>query len=193
MNLFDHVFHENVEKVCKDVQILKNSRGINIQVNGMIHDIIDNKTVEFIAATPADRRSSFSGSGLPFPNAYIAFQNTPNQGTVYVNNDNYFSINILKPGSYYTSLGTSLVPPTVYISYTSNGKKKYTSIKVDDTIPFRTLTYQNTESKVSRTGPLFYDNKDLPVRTQEMILMSSAYPCGNGYVPNNFWGLKPPM
>jgi hypothetical protein len=193
MNIFDHVFHENTQKVCSDMEILKNNRGTQIQVNGMLQDQLDDKKLNFIASAPADRRSSFSGSGLPFPSASVAFKITPNQGPVYVNNDNYFSINLLKPNSYYVGMGTYLVPPTIYISYVSNGQKKYISIKIDETIPFRTLTYQNEESKVPRTSPLFYNNKDLPVRTQEQILLSSAYPCWNGSIPENFWGLKPPM
>lgn len=193
MNLFDHVFHENAKAICSNVEIIKYTQGLQVQVNGMLHDTIDGQIVDFIAAAPTDRRSSFSGSGLPYPSALVAFQNTPNQGTVHVNNDNYFSINLYKPNSYYAGLGTVLVQPTVYISYKSNGVKKYIDIKIDDSIPFRTLTYQNVESKVARTGPLFYNNTNLPVRTQEEILVSSAYPCGNGTIPNNFWGLKPPM
>ena len=38
---------------------------------------------------------------------------------------------------------------------------------------------------------MFYYNPDLPIRTQEQILIDSAYPCSN-QEPNNFWGLTPP-
>ena len=57
-------------------------------------------------------------------------------------------------------------------------------------MPYRSLTYPSPPGKRPRTSPLFYASK-LPVRGQESILRSAGYPKTH-YVPDNFWGLKPP-
>ena len=41
-----------------------------------------NTTVNFWAASPPDRMTTFAGSGLPFANPEMAFENTPNKGAV---------------------------------------------------------------------------------------------------------------
>lgn len=72
--------------------------------------------------------------------------------------------------------------------------KSYHTIQLDDGIPFRTLTYPAPPSKNPRTSPMFYhcNRNQLPVRGQEKLLRDSGYPESNK-MPDNFWGLKPPM
>jgi hypothetical protein len=62
-------------------------------------------------------------------------------------------------------------------------------INLGEGIPFRTLTWpvQRDWNK----GALFYKVDGLPVRTQNQILLDSAYPIVNK-MPANFWGLTPP-
>jgi hypothetical protein len=58
-----------------------------------------------------------------------------------------------------------------------------------DGIPFRSLV--DTKKRDWNSGPLFYCNNNLPVRSQYQILLDSGYPAVNK-VPDNFWGLMPP-
>jgi len=143
------------------------------------------------AANPSSYRSSFSGSGLPYPNEQVAFEATPNLGLCDVNGGS-FQFNLVYPNSYYMDLGTKYVPPQVKIQIVDGDGNKISpvsTIPLGSGIPFRTLTFppQRNWNK----GPLFYCNQNLPVRTQEQILRDSAYPAVNK-VPANFWGTKPP-
>ena len=68
------------------------------------------------------------------------------------------------------------------------------TIQIDDGIPFRTLTYPSPPSKAPRDSPMFYycGRNKLPIRSQEKVLRDSGYPSVNK-MPDNFWGLKPPL
>ena len=157
-----------------------------------LQDLADNRIVHWIAAAPADRMHSFTGSGLPFANREQAFHNTPNKGTVRLEPDNSFTLELYHPNSFYDHLGTDLVPPTVFLTYTSGGQEKHTHMRLGNSIPFRMLTYPKTQTR-PRTDAMFYDNHArLPVRTQEQILLDSAYPTQD-IMPENFWGLKPAL
>ena len=71
---------------------------------------------------------------------------------------------------------------------------EFHTIQIDEGIPFRTLTYPSPPSKNPRTSPMFYHcgKNQLPIRGQEQVLRDSGYPEVNK-MPNNFWGLKPPL
>ena len=70
----------------------------------------------------------------------------------------------------------------------------YHTIQIDEGVPFRTLTYPAPPSNNPRDSPMFYycSKNKLPIRTQEQVLLDSGYPEVND-MPNNFWGLKPPL
>ena len=53
------------------------------------------------AANPIDRMSNYSGSGLPFPCSYIAFDNTPN--IKHINTPEYGAV-FSYPNSFYLKL-----------------------------------------------------------------------------------------
>lgn len=142
--------------------------------------------VTFAAANPPDKHASFSGSGLPFYNAAQAFEHTPNVG--HVSGDGAFTIEIKMPNSYYVSLGTILIPPTLYLTWKdSRTQQQHTRpIPVAQGIAYRKLTYP-----WQRTSAAFYSgNWELPVRTQEQILRDSAYKEHEEVTPG-FWGLRP--
>lgn len=142
--------------------------------------LLDN--IQYTGATPSQRNSSFTGSMLPWPNGLQAFDNTPIKGTLNLDNGRGFSLTIPLPNSYYAGLGTVKVPPTLYLQA---GDVK-TKIMICNDIQVRSLTYP-----MERKDVLFYDGTwDLPVRTQEEILKSSAF---NTKQTKNFWGLKPPL
>ena len=145
----------------------------------------DNGVIEYVAAAPPDYRSSYAGSALPFASPRQAFELSPNCGTVQVQGNQAY-LRIQFPNSYYTGLGTIVVPPTVYIRYMHGGRQQRTTVKLSQGVPYRALA-----PPPLRTGAEFYDNIwDLPVRSQEHILLDSAYPRTNTEAPD-FWGLKP--
>ena len=152
--------------------------------------------VLFWAAAPPTYGTSYYGSGLPYPDALVAYDRTPNRGSVNVVNGQ-FELRIKYPNAYYTGLGTLYIPPHVNMKLCLAGKSnndlqnKKVTVFVDDGIPFRTLTYPAPPSKKPRNSPMFYCEPTHGVRTQEKILRDSAYPSKN-ITPDNFWGKKPP-
>jgi len=147
--------------------------------------------IKYTASSPPTYNSNFSGSGLPFPNELIAFENSPNKGITEVNGGS-FRFSLRYPNSYYTNMGTVYVPPQVKMVLTNKDNKdmgKPLIINLGEGIPFRTLTWpiQRDWNK----GAMFYNNPNLPVRTQYQILLDSAYPSTNK-TPKNFWGMVSP-
>lgn len=143
--------------------------------------------VKYTASSPPTYNSNFSGSGLPYPNEIVAFENSPNKGVAEVINGD-FSFTIKYPNSYYMNMGTIYIPPQVKLLLVNKDNKemgKPLTINLGNGIPFRTLTWpiQRDWNK----GAMFYNNQDLPVRSQYQILLDSAYPSINK-IPNNFWG-----
>lgn len=165
------------------VGLIQRTTMSDIVVEGMFKKPMQNKRISYIAASPPDLRASYTGSALPFTSPDMALQGTPNRGTVQLDSANAFKITLLMPNSYYAGHGTVLVPPTLYLVCDDDVT---IPIKLEDSIPFRTLTYPQ-----ARTSAMFY-NTTLPVRSQEQILRDSAYPQDSFKTPNNFWALKPP-
>lgn len=163
----------------------------DIVIKGKVKTNNPNPIIVFWASNPPTYNSSFSGSGLPYPNPTIAYENSKNTGIVKANNYE-FTFRINYPNAYYVGLGSVYIPPHVHIKICEpNGNYNITSIKIDDGIPFRTLTYPSPPSKKPRISPMFYAEPEKEVRTQEQILRDSGYPAQN-VTPDNFWGLRPP-
>jgi len=198
------IFKNHSEQMCSSYKIKCDSDfTVNIKVDSKQNNnqyVITGKVsggnlmsklfVKYSASNPPTYNSNFSGSGLPYPNEYVAFENTPNKGVVEVVNGN-FTIKIKYPNSYYDNMGTIYVPPQIKLLLVNDKNKELGNaivVKLGDGIPFRTLTWpvQRNWNK----GALFYNNTNLPVRTQYQILLDSAYPSVNK-MPNNFWGLRP--
>jgi hypothetical protein len=143
----------------------------------------DDGRLMYLAAHPGDRRASFSGSMLPFPTESMAFEGTPNAGTLQISTFP-ITIRFAFPNSYYT--GKTLIPPTLYLSYVRHGRKEITSIRLSDPTPFRDIAHPPT-----RTSVQFYPSANTyPVRSQYDILLSSAYSSARGG-GHKFWGNKP--
>lgn len=174
---------------CENV-ILNSGNG-EYTVNGSLPGA-GNNTILFWAPNPPTYCQGFSGSGLPYPNADIAYENSTNRGAVKSQNDN-FTFKIKYPNSYYAGLGTVLVEPVCHVKICGNSNDTgIHTIKLGNGIPFRLLTYQAYGKDATRDSPMFYTGRDtLPIRGQEQILRDSAYPETN-VVPDNFWGLRPP-
>ena len=160
-------------------------------------EIVDDNVVVFIASRSSDQRYSFTGSGMPFTNAEQAFHDTPNKGTATFKGGNLYEISLQTlPNSYYCGLGTHKVPPRVSLRWRSGGVLKGRVVDVGKPIPYRSLTFP-PNGKFDRSVS-FYDNEYPFARSQERILLESAYPSeeallGNAPEPRNFWGTRPPV
>lgn len=180
-----------------DIQAMSNSNGSHV-FNGKLKNHLAtfgrmmDIYVQYWAPAKVQRGGSFNGSGLPFSNEFIAYQNTPNRGVVKVFGVD-FTFNIDNPNSYYSELGSKLNPPEVKFRLVdANGKSlsKIYTVQVGTSIPYRSSTYLQ---KRGQMGPMFYDNKEIKglCRNQFQILMESQFP--SDMKPyHNFWGLKPP-
>ena len=105
-------------------------------------------------------------------------------------------IRIKYPNAYYTGLGSLYIEPHVNLKLCGTKKDyPFSTLKIDDGMPFRTLTYPAPPSKNPRSSAMFYVNDKITLRSQEQILRDSGYPRFNikpVKMPDNFWGLKPP-
>lgn len=160
-------------------------------VHVQIPDIVDSLDVMYIAAAPADMRLSFSGSALPFANVEQAFDCSSTSGKAKLDQDRSFEVTIPTPNSYYAAMGTVLVGPTLYVKYMSNGQPRLHQVSICDPVPFRTLTYPNSES-VPRSGPMFYDSEyscesDKDVPTQEELFLARAFRTTHNFQKDGFW------
>ena len=178
----------NFEIDCMRGSVLTSK--FDVQITGIFNDIADNNTIYFVAPNPPDYRQSFSGSGLPFFSREQAFQNTPNKIRYLLQNDNTIQFNMLMPNAFYDNLGNNIVTPHITMNYKRNNIDVEHIIKLDNGIPFRTLTYPDSRTSL-RQNATFYHN-ELPVRSQEQIIKDSQFNMQQSD-SRSFWGLKPPM
>lgn len=108
-------------------------------VKGSLKSPVASGVVKFIASNPADFRQSYSGSGLPFPNPEIAYENTQNKGSARVTNGN-FEFYIQYPNSLYINQGTTLLSPHVLVKLCDSSDENVEVVVLGDGIPHRTLT-----------------------------------------------------
>lgn len=196
----DKIFKERDATMCsrwKVSNVQYTDSTVNIHYNSDGNFIIEGKApagVEFVkywAASPPTYSLSFSGSGLPYPNEEVALEKTPNQGVADVKLGS-FQFPLEYPNSYYDQLLRKYVPPQVKFLFVNQNGENHGEVHVANLgngIPFRSLV--DTKKRDWNSGPLFYCNNNLPVRSQYQILLDSAYPAVNN-VPDNFWGVMPP-
>ena len=161
----------------------------NFIVKAKIQSKTTNPIVQYWAPNPPTLGSSFSGSGLPFPNPEIAFQNTPNIGAVQANNRE-FQCKIFYPNSYYVGLGSVYKKPHIVLKVCEPGNEStIQSINLGSGIPYRLLTYPN-----ERSNPYFYSRRNLKpyTSTQEQILRRKAFQLREVDMKANFWNNTAP-
>jgi hypothetical protein len=158
---------ENEFMFC-NIEFLNNFR--DIKITGMIHNRLLYKNVLLIAPNSINRTASYSGTGLPFPCADIAFENSPN---VYeVDTTGMIDIVFTYPNSYYTVANKKKIISSVFAVFESNdGTHKFIRLQLKDIYPLRTLV-----NRESRNGPEFYEIKHeiLDVNTAELVLRQYA-------------------
>ena len=197
----DKIFKERDETMCNRWTCNKSHYAdcnIDVYSNPLGNFIIKGRTnngsaqaVKYWASAPPTYSLSYAGSGVPYPNEFTAYENTPNKGVAKVVNGE-FEFALQYPNSYYEQMGKKYITPHVHMVFSDQNSKNVSNVKylpLGNGIPFRDLTWPRKRNW--NIGPLFYCNNNLPVRNQEQILRDSGYPCVNEE-PANFWGLKPP-
>jgi hypothetical protein len=167
--------------------VVRNPATGHLTVSGSIHVLGPFKqTIDWIAAAPVTRGISFSGSGQPYPNRAIAFEETPNKGSVE-SLDGRFHIELTGiPAGYYSGLGAVYVPPCIEFHVRSpEGQTGEARLWIAETAaPFRwiggapptLLPQANTPTSTGRA--MYYaGNESLGLfSNQEALLRARGYP-----------------
>ena len=167
----------------------------------------DGGKIDWVAAAPPERRSSETGSCLPFANEQMAFEGSSamrgsSRAELGEGEDGgpVFTIRLRAiPNAFYSGMGTQRVPPAVFVFYKHEGRPIRGSAKVADGVPFRSLTYPAIRPDAASS---MYDVPPVAARSQADILFASAFPraplplslaSANPSTPIAFWGGKPPV
>ena len=156
----------NDEYTAFDITV--NSDNSALKINGSIKNHTMYKDIIIIAPNPINRMSSYSGSGLPYPNYEIAFENTPNIHKIEASG--IFDISFKYPNSFYMPDGINKIKPSIYFIFTTIDDKSFRlQYELRDINPLRTLINRN-----SRKNPEFYGAKDriLPIATAEKVMLA---------------------
>lgn len=115
--------------------------------------------MELIASNPIDRMTTYTGSGLPFPCAGMAFDGTPNY--VEIGPSGSFEKVFAYPNAFYAQDAFEKIPPSVFVRlYYKNEQLEpvYVRMELPEPVPtqVRTLTHRQNRYKL---GPDFYGAK----------------------------------
>lgn len=128
--------------------------------------------MELIAAAPADCRTSYHGSGLPWPCRNMALDHTPSY--VAIPADGQFAADFAYPGAFYENDAIAKIPPSVFVvlqprdgpgNHQPPPEPVWVRLELPDDLPLRTLGYRNgprlCSGAVGRaTGPDYYHAKE---------------------------------
>lgn len=143
---------------------------LRIKITGFIKNVSAYKKVVVMAPNTIDRMSNYTGSGLPFPNNEIAFENTPN--IIDVTGTGVINAIFSYPNSFYMPDGINKIISSVFIVFTQlNGNVFQKYYKLHDMNALRTLINRSV-----RKSPEFYGAKDyiLPIDTAENVMYAYA-------------------
>ena len=141
-----------------------------VSIRGNVKNPQMYKNIVVMAPNPIDRMSNYSGSGLPFPNNEIAFQNTPNK--IDITGSGIIEGTFLYPNSFYMHDGINKIVSSIFLQlFDKYDKVKHLHYELDDVNALRTLI-----NRKSRTNPEFYAAKDyiLPIATAENVMRAYA-------------------
>jgi len=139
---------------------------LTILISGAVHEPGKYADMQLLASAPIMQMTSYAGSGLPYPCASYAFDNTPNRHTIAPNGR--FSVRFYYPNSYYLEDGRTKINPSLFVILQPVAAEAvHIRFELPDPLPLRTLTH-----RPSRTGPEFYAAKEvlLGVQSQEANL-----------------------
>ena len=137
-----------------------------LKITGSIKNQVLYNNIIIIAPNPIDRMSNYSGSGLPFPNYEIAFENTPNIHNI--DSSGNFDISFKYPNSFYIPDGINKIKPSLFFIFTDSSNNSFRlQYELHDINALRTLV-----NRSSRKNPEFYGAKDyiLPIDTAEKVM-----------------------
>tara|TARA_B110000444_G_C18595404_1_gene480450 strand:+ start:52 stop:564 length:513 start_codon:yes stop_codon:yes gene_type:complete len=141
-----------------------------IKLTGNVKNPGQYKNIVLMAPNPIDRMSNYSGSGLPFPNNEIAFENTPNR--VDISGSGVINTVFTYPNSFYMPDGINKIVSSVFLQLMDkNNEVTHVYYKLHDMNALRTLINRD-----SRKNPEFYAAKDyiLPIATAENVMRAYA-------------------
>lgn len=135
---------------------------------------------------PIDRMTNFSGSGLPWPSAAVAYN--PSQKGTCKYFAGQFTIDDAEPPNVYVDDFGRLGSPEAILTYVSNGERIEESTRVwgVDVVPHR-----NVVPHGARRGPEYYDSRNALVRSQEEIFRASGYGHDFDDAKDFGWGARP--
>ena len=139
---FKYVVHKLEEPVLEysspDVsgEIRYNPDADTFFVSGQFRNVT-NQTMRYWAANPIFRNYSYAGSALPYPTPEVAYENTPNQGDILLDNEGKFAFTLSHPSGYYVRLGKILMKPHVHFKV--KGIDVVYTLTLSDSFPDRSL------------------------------------------------------
>lgn len=167
--------------------VRRNPSDNSVMVTGRITGVASEpQTILWKAAAPPTRGIGFAGAGLPYPNKDIAYENSPNLGSIE-STDGSFTIQLRGiPSSYYSGLGSIYVPPLIeFFSKTMSGKTFQSTLWINDTAaPYRWLSgapatlrpERDTEDSTGR-AMYYFGREQMPLfDNQEAQLRAKGYP-----------------
>lgn len=171
-----------------DAVIRRNPTDGTVTVEGRLTEPFGQPvTIQWSAAAPVTRGIGFAGAGQPYPNREIAFENTPNKGTIE-SQDGAFSLTLSSiPAGYYTGLGSVFVPPMIeFACKTKTSTSVFqTSLWINDTaVPYRwlngapaTLRPETDSSDSTGRSMYYFGREQMPLFVnQEAQLRAKGYP-----------------
>ena len=143
-----------------------------LRISGSYYGLPADK-VELYAANPIQRMMSYMGSGMPFANVKMAFENSPNY--YQVTSHSNFSTVFWYPNSYYSDDGWVKVAPSIFIRIQSDAltKPMFYQMTLPDPFQLRTMSH-----RPDRNDPEFYAirQQQLGVRSQYELHQIYAAP-----------------
>ena len=161
--------YDNAYLSCQ-LHILKetSSDGVPyVHLKGTIKNSTAYSSIFMIAPNPCTTMTNYSGSGLPYACATMAFEDTPSYKKI---EGASFDITLIYPNSYYAVGAKEKISPSIFFGFTPHSSitPTYVRLELPDILPLRTLTHRPT-----RTGPEFYARKAIIIGvpdSQEALL-----------------------
>lgn len=137
-----------------------------VTVNGKVSPLPDSMSIDWVAASPPDRITSFSGSGIPFASEQQAFEGAAQSGVACVSETGHFSVAIIAPNSYHVNSSEVPLSPRLFVFWKSNRVAHKMSIPIPNaSVPGRSL-----RDPVTTRDTAFPD-----IQTQESYLRDGGY------------------
>lgn len=140
--------------------------GDNVHVKGRIDKPF--QSAMLFAAAPIDRRTSYYGSGMPFPSTALAFTTMSNSYKIETKD---FEAYLRYPNAFYMVNGRDRIPPTIYLIVDDRIEFEY---RLPDRFITRSLNYRYRVNDTPREYFFGYKDANLPVANAEEVMRAYA-------------------